>query len=123
VQIGLGIPILAKEQKARVIAAKLQENILQRQYETATLTLQNQYAKMLADYNTNIDIVNYFEETELKNASIIIETANKQFANGDINYLDFVMLTNQAITIQNNYIEAVKALNDSIIALSFITSK
>jgi cobalt-zinc-cadmium resistance protein CzcA len=55
--------------------------------------------------------------------SIIIETANKQFANGDINYLDFVMLTNQAITIQNNYIEAVKALNDSIIALSFITSK
>jgi cobalt-zinc-cadmium resistance protein CzcA len=123
VQIGLGIPILAKEQKARVIAAKLQENILQRQYETATLSLQNQYAKMLADYNTNIDIVNYFEETELKNASIIIETANKQFANGDINYLDFVMLTNQAITIQNNYIEAVKALNDSIIALSFITSK
>ncbi|MEO6903546.1 MAG: CusA/CzcA family heavy metal efflux RND transporter [Bacteroidia bacterium] len=122
-QIGLGIPIFIKSQKTKVAAAKLQENIVQSHYETEVLALQNQYTKTLAAYKSNIDIVKYFEDAGLKNASLIMQTVNKQFANGDINYLDFVMLTNQAITIQNNYVEAVKALNESIIDINFITSK
>jgi cobalt-zinc-cadmium resistance protein CzcA len=48
--------------------------------------------------------------TGLKNAQLIFETANKQFSNGDINYLDWVMLTNQAINLQSNYMDAVKNL-------------
>jgi heavy metal efflux system protein len=123
VQLGVSIPIFAKGQKAKVLVAKLQENIAQNQYQAEVLTLQNQYAKILSNYNSNINIVKYFEDTGLKNASLIIQTANKQFINGDINYLDFVTLTNQAIIIQNNYVEAVKALNESIIAINFINLK
>jgi len=123
VQVGVAIPIFTKGQKARITAATLQENIYEKQYETEILHLQNQYQQLLSQYNSNVEIVNYFENTELKNASVIIQTANKQFVNGEINYLDFVMLTNQAIAIQSNYVEAVKALNESIININFITSK
>jgi heavy metal efflux system protein len=123
VQVGVGIPIFTKGQKSRVAAAKMQEDFYQKQYETEVLNLQNQYSKLLSYYNSNVEIVKYYEDGGLKNALLITQTATKQFINGDINYLDFVMLTNQAITIQSNYVEAVKALNESIIAINFITSK
>jgi cobalt-zinc-cadmium resistance protein CzcA len=123
VQAGIGIPIFTKAQKARVSSSKLQESILQSQYETEVLNVQNQYRKLLTLYNSNADVVKYFEDTGLKNAALIIQTATTQFINGEINYLDFVMLTNQAVAIQSNYIEAVKALNESIISINFITSK
>lgn len=123
VQIGVGIPVFTKAQKTKVTASRLRENILQNQYESEALNLQNQYRKMLAGYNSHVEIVNYFEQSALSNAAVIKETANKQFVNGEINYLDFVTLTNQAITIQSNYVEAVKDLNASIIAINFITLK
>ena len=64
----------------------------------------------------------YFETTALKNAEVITSTANKQFLGGDINYLEWVLLVNQAVNIQNDYIEAVKNRNSSIIEInSFIT--
>ena len=123
VQVGVSIPIFTKAQKARVYASKMQENILGSSYETETKNLQNQYSRLLATYTSNMEVVKYFEDTGLKNAMLITQTANKQFVNGEINYLDFVMLTNQAITIQSDYVEAVKALNESIIQINFLTSK
>jgi hypothetical protein len=39
-----------------------------------------------------------YESAELKNADVITETAKKQFLAGEINYLEFVILVNQAVT-------------------------
>jgi cobalt-zinc-cadmium resistance protein CzcA len=122
-QIGVGIAIVNKAQKAKIAASKIQENILENQYDLKASYLQNQYSKQLAAYSNNAAIVKYIEETGLKNALLINQTAAKQFANGEINYLDFVMLTNQAISIESKYIEMVKALNESIIEINFLTSK
>ena len=61
-------------------------------------------------------------DAQLKNADVITNTANKQFLNGDINYLEWVLLINQAVTIQSDYIEAVKNRNGSAVEInSFIT--
>jgi heavy metal efflux system protein len=59
----------------------------------------------------------------LLNAAIITKTANLQFANGDINYLEWTMLINNAISIQSNYADAVNELNQTIIQLNYLTSK
>ena len=65
----------------------------------------------------------YFENTGLKNAQLIFETANKQFSNGEIDYLDWVMLTNQAINLQSNYMDAVKSYNETIIQINYLITK
>ncbi|MDZ7647871.1 MAG: TolC family protein [Cytophagales bacterium] len=63
------------------------------------------------------------EQTGLTNATLISDTANKQFANGGINYLEWVMLTNQAISLRNEYLIAVNNLNESIIQLNYFIYK
>jgi cobalt-zinc-cadmium resistance protein CzcA len=56
-------------------------------------------------------------------ANIIRQTADKQFINGEINYLEWVMLNNQAIVIKNNHLDIIKVLNESIINLNYLNSK
>ncbi|WP_309608432.1 TolC family protein [Flavobacterium sp.] len=122
-QVGLGIPLFGGSQKAKINTSKVAENIAESEYQTQVLNLKTEYNKLLTQYNSNLEIVNYFETNSNKNSKIITDVANKQFINGDINYLDFVMLVNQSIAIQNSYIEAVKSLNESIISINYLNSK
>ena len=122
-QIGLGIPLFGGSQRAKINASKVAENIAESEYQNQVLNLKTEYNKLLAQYNSNLEIVDYFEANSNKNSKIITDVANKQFINGDINYLDFVLLVNQSIAIQNSYIEAVKSLNDSVIAINYLNSK
>jgi cobalt-zinc-cadmium resistance protein CzcA len=121
VQLGAFIPIFTQAQKARINASRIAEAVAGSQFQAKDAILKNQYKKLLASYQNNLEIVRYYESTGLKNADIITETAQKQFFFGDINYLDFVMLINQAISIQSNYTDAFRMLNESIIQINYLT--
>lgn len=122
-QIGLGIPIFGGSQKAKIAASKIMESISENEYQREKLMLQMQFQNAVSQYQNYIEKIDYFEKTALPNSKIIIETANKQFYNGDINYLDWVMLINQSITIKSDYIDTIIQHNDIIIQLNFLTSK
>lgn len=122
IQAGLGIPLFSGSQSAKIKASKIGESIADNEYEMQLQILQTRYKQAMTTYKINTEITQYYEGTGLKNASVIKETANKQFTSGEINFLDFVMVVNQAIGIKSNYLEAVKALNESSIELNFITS-
>lgn len=122
-QIGLGIPIFVKSQKARINAAKTNEIIVANEYEMNLQNFENAYRSVFAEYQKFEKTVQYFKTTALKNAEIITTTANQQFLNGDINYLEWVLLINQATTIQSDYIEAVKNKNNAVAELNFYINK
>ena len=48
---------------------------------------------------------------------MLLFAAQKQFRAVEINYLDWVMLMNQAIAIRSNYADAVNTLRQSVISL------
>lgn len=121
--IGVGIPVFAGSQKARINAAKAYERISDNNYLQQQQLLETQYRSAWTQYRANLQTVGYYEKTAVPNAALIITTANKQFTNGEINYLDWVMLTNQATAIQNNYLDAIKLLNESIISINYLLSK
>jgi cobalt-zinc-cadmium resistance protein CzcA len=70
-----------------------------------------------------LQTVEYLKSNTLPLATQTIETANKQFQNGVINYLEWVQLIHQNITIQNEYIDAIKNYNEASIQLHYFTSK
>src|SRR6185312_3437178 len=123
VQVGIGIPLFFGSQRAKISASKLDQSIAENSYLQGVNLLQTQYKSVISQYQANLSTVNYYENIALKNSILIFETANKQFSNGELNYLEWVMLTNQAISIQSNYLDAVKNLNESIIQLNYLISK
>ncbi len=121
--IGIGIPVFAASQKAKVNSAKVAERLSENTYQQQLQLLESQFQTAWVQYRTNLRTVDYFEKTAVPNAAIIITTANKQFTAGEINYLDWVMLTNQATIIENNYLDAVRSFNESVIVLNYLLSK
>jgi len=123
VQVGVGIPLFFGGQRAKINSLKINQTISENNYLQEMQLLQNQYNSILSQYKTNLSTVNYFESTALKNAELISLTASKQFNNGELNYLEWVMLTNQAINIQANYLDAIKNLNETTIQINYLISK
>ncbi|HYM95380.1 MAG TPA: TolC family protein, partial [Chitinophagaceae bacterium] len=123
VQVGLGIPIFTGGQKAKINAAKANEAIVANEYEVNVKNFETAYKTALFQYQKYSEAVQYFETTALKNADLITNTANKQFLGGDINYLEWVLLINQAVSIQSEYIEAVKNRNTTIIEINSFSNK
>jgi cobalt-zinc-cadmium resistance protein CzcA len=123
VQFGIGIPIFAGSQKARINSAKLNKQVAESNYNMELQNLKAAYQSALAQYHKYLQTVQYFESKPLQNAALITSTANLQLAAGNINYLEWVQLINQAATVKNDYLEAVRNLNESIIQLNYFTNK
>ncbi|MEO6301848.1 MAG: efflux RND transporter permease subunit, partial [Bacteroidia bacterium] len=122
-QVGIGLPLFFGSQKSKISALKINKDVAENNYLAGLKSLQSEYQQALLSYKKNLQAVAYFEDTALKNADIILTTANKQFSNGDINYLEWVLLINQSVSIQSDYLDAVKGLNQSIIQLNALTNK
>lgn len=123
VQLGVGIPVFAKAQKAKINSARFSMQVAENHYKTGMQLLQTEFQSALAEYEKFKEAVSYYEHTGLKNADLIIETANRQFKSGLINYLEWFMLINQAASLKNDYLDAVNNFNESIIHLNYFSNR
>lgn len=119
VQLGLGIPIFTGGQRARIKASRTNELIAANEYEVNLKAFESAYLVAVKSYQLLEETLDYFENTALKNVEIITKTAHQQFQSGEINYLEWVLLMNQATSIQSDYIETLKNRNKAVIELNF----
>lgn len=120
--IGVGIPIFNTAQKAIIENQKINQLIAENNYQMGVYSLKNEYAKFYGEYQKLMNEVDYYKTKGLQNSELIISTANRQFYEGEINYLEWTMLINQALDIQNKNIDALKRLNDQVIELNALSS-
>lgn len=123
VQVGVGIPIFAGSQRAVIKAEQQRIMYTENELLLRKTELQSTLNSILQQYKAQSDIVKNYKEKQLPAAQIIFKTAEEQFINGQINYLDWVMLNNQAIQIQNDYYSAAMQLNSIVINLQYLISK
>lgn len=121
-QFGLGIPLIYGGQRARVKLAGIQQQIAENALLAGTFKFQNELSQLAAQLQLFTTTANYFEQSGLKNANLIMKTASLQFQNGDINYLDWALLNNQAISIENDYLEAIHNLNAVVIQINYLNN-
>src|SRR6185312_2724576 len=123
VQLGVGIPLFNGAQKARINAAKVSETIAENSYSLGLQNLNSDIKVALLEYRKYLQTAGWYETAALKSAETISSTATKQFINGEINYLDWVILTNQAVTIRSQYIDVIKSLNETINQLNYLNNQ
>jgi cobalt-zinc-cadmium resistance protein CzcA len=118
-QIGIGIPIFTN-QRQNIIASKIYSQVATNTLEIEKQNLENQFNIAVKQYEVQKSIVDELEKIALPNGKLIFETAQKQFLNGDINYLDWALLVNQSIAVQSNYQDAILKLNENTIQLIYL---
>jgi len=120
VQAGIGIPLFARSQKTKLEVARVREEIVLQSVELGKEEFQTRIRQYMAAYENQRTILRSMQQSSLPNAQLILQTAGKQFFNGEINYLDYVLLVNQALALQNAYADAQYTLNNHLIQLQFI---
>ena len=91
-------------------------------YEAKKSEISAQIQEKYVLYNATMAQLEQNEKSALPNARLIRIVSEQQFSSGQINYLEYVMLTNQAINIESEYIELKRNLNSHIIHLNYLTS-
>ena len=121
--IGIGVPIFNSAQKSVIEAQKVNQQIAENNYQFGLINLKNQYAQTFGQYQKINTEIAYYQKTGLQNSETILKTANDQYYNGEINYLEWTILVNQSFEIQNKYIDRLKDLNDKIIELNALATE
>ncbi len=121
-QIGVGIPVFTKGIRASIQSAQTMEEFRRSVYESKKGEILAQIKRKYISYNETLVQIGQYEQKALPNAALIRSVSEKQFSNGQINYLEYVMLTNQAINIESEYLELKRNINMYIIDLHYLTA-
>ncbi len=122
VQVSVGIPIFRKGIQSAIQGAQMLEAFKVQEYASKRNDLNNQIRQQYEMYSETQNQINIFEKLSLPNARSIRDVSEKKFENGEINYLEYVMLTNQAIQIESDHLELIRNMNGYIIKLYYLTN-
>jgi cobalt-zinc-cadmium resistance protein CzcA len=123
IQAGITVPIWFKPYTAKAKAAGIRQNVAQTNAEAYSKTLASEYRSLLDDYNKYNKSVDFYEQQAVPEAGYIIEQAGRSYRAGAIDYLDYVLSLNRALSIKQNYIDALNSYIQTIINIEYISGK
>ncbi len=121
--VGVALPVFNSAQKSLIEGQKINQQIAKNNYDIAVRDFKNRYAKTYGEYQKLKSEIDYYKTKGLKNAQTIMFTADLLSKEGEINYLEYTILVNQSLDIQNRYIDAQNNLNEKIIELNTLKNK
>lgn len=123
VTLGMSIPFFNKAQKAKVEAANVQEQVNRANTDIAALRLKTQLQQALQHRDKFNSSLTYFKNSALPQSNIIIQTANLNYKNGQISYIEWATLVNQALGIQMQYADVQRDHQLNEIQLDYLLQK
>jgi cobalt-zinc-cadmium resistance protein CzcA len=119
-QAGISIPIWFKPYSARSRAARINENVARTDAESYAKSVASNYRSLLDEYSKFSASVEYYEKQAVPEAELIIDQATLSYKAGALDYLDYVLTLDRALAIKQNYLEALRSYNQTIISIDFI---
>jgi len=113
-QAGIAVPLLGGVQRGRIAAAKLGEQAAQVQLTYANTQLGAQLSSLRQQLARAQASLLYYENYGLPQARLILDTAEKSFRAGDIEYVEYVVNTQPAWQIQEAYLEQLRQYNELV---------
>ena len=119
-QVGVAIPILPSDYKARITASRINEQIATTNYQYQQVDLQSRMQGLVFQYQKYKSSVNYYETSALPQADLIIRNAERAFRAGEIPYIQLQQSLALALKIKTDYVEALNQLNQTILSIENI---
>lgn len=123
VTAGIDIPVFTKSQKARIQASGIQKSMTENELVMKEKQLNTAYQQALNEALYLESIVRNYEEKQIPQTLLTEQLAKQQLRAGEINYLDWVILTRQSLEVRTGHLEALEQLNLCTIRLNYLISK
>lgn len=121
-QIGVAVPLWFGANKSKINAAKTETMIVANEFENYKIQLQSNYNTLLSDLKKYQETVDYYENTGKTLSKELTTTASKAFHNGEIDFLQYVQLMENAKNIEINYLQNLNQYNQTVLELNYLTN-
>jgi cobalt-zinc-cadmium resistance protein CzcA len=111
IQLGVGVPLFFGSNQARSKALAFELKASELDYQYAKRMLNRQMSDYQAQMKSLQSLCVYYEKEALPMAVLAQDAAWKQFKQGNINFMEWMLLHQQNMQTQINYLEAVQQLN------------
>jgi cobalt-zinc-cadmium resistance protein CzcA len=110
---GVGLPLFFGAQQARIKAAaiKIKQQTAESDYQKLQRTATLNGLKLI--YQQKKAAIANYQQLMLPNAEIIMRTAGQKLEHGEINYLEWSLLVNQAVQVKSEYYNTISAMNEA----------
>lgn len=119
-RFGITIPLWFGQYKGNISAAKTEQQVIQSKQEGLQQELSAQVINASSEMHANWQSVQYYQQTGLRKAQEVITTSQRFFASGEIDYISFMRNNNDAYSIYQKYLEAVRNYNLSVINYQYL---
>ena len=119
-QAGVGIPLWRKAQKATIDAAGMETDILTKSAYNEEYILSSRYIQLATDLERFQEGMQFYTLNGRLLATSLIQNGNKAFLNGEIDFLQYVQLLEQAKQLELNYLENRHRYNQTVIEMNHL---
>lgn len=120
-QIGLAVPLWFFNWTASAEAARLSKQIARQNADQTKLELTGRWHQTVGEMQKAQNNLAYYKEQALPNVQLLVNQNVRSYQTGEITYTTFLINAQQALRIQEAYLQAVNTWNQSIINYEFIT--
>ncbi|MEP0984358.1 CusA/CzcA family heavy metal efflux RND transporter [Ekhidna sp.] len=119
-QVGVAIPLWFGSQKSKIIAARTEASVLELESENYKVQLSSKYEALQSDLRQFEEGLSYYESTGKKLAEETLLHATKAFQNGEIDFLQYTQLLDNAKSIESNYLTTLFQYNMTVLEANYL---
>jgi cobalt-zinc-cadmium resistance protein CzcA len=119
-QVGVSIPLWFGVQKSKIAAAKTGESILEAESDNYKIQLIARYESLLSELRQYEQGLTYYESTGKKLSDETLFHANRAYQNGEIDFLQYAQLLENAKTIESNYLQSLFQYNMTVLEVNYL---
>lgn len=120
---GIAVPLTFMSNASKVKSLELQKQVMQKEADNGKLFLQVQLQNAVTQFNQLTAQYNFYKNSNLNNATVIINTANLNYRSGNIAYMEYLQALQTASDIQLGYLQTINQLNQSVITINLIINQ
>jgi len=118
--VSLGIPLMSiGSHKAKIRAASLERDYQQTVLNFEQKSLNAAIQQTLQNLDKDKELLEYYENQGLAQATAIINAAQLSYRSGEISFAELSQFITQAIDIRKNYLDILNQYNQSAIAYAY----
>lgn len=119
-QVGLSLPIWFGAQKAKISTAKIDRDQFQLESENFSFQLENRTQQLLIELKKYTQAIDFYENEGKQLSDQLIFQANEAFINGEIDFLQYVLLIENSRNIQVTYLQNLHLYNMTVLDINYL---
>jgi cobalt-zinc-cadmium resistance protein CzcA len=119
-QVGVAVPLWFGYQKSKIQSAKTNVVINSAENENFKTQLISKYRALLSDLKQHQKGLDYYNTSGKKLSTETLFHANAAFKSGEINYLEYIQLLENAKSIETNYLSNIFQYNLTVLEINYI---